>query len=125
MYTAAERTLEEIRQMLLRLRNVFSGGSKIFGAKTRSENMEELLKIWFGETRMNSKETPKYGLHTYIPVTLTILCRVMIFTVNKKTTDVQRHCFNNCFKDEYFSTGTVYSMIKMLVHRTDKFYTHK
>ena len=45
--------------MLLRLRKVFSSGSMLLGAKTRTENMEELLRAWFGDTRMNSKKTPK------------------------------------------------------------------
>ena len=66
----AEKTLEEIRQMLMRLREVFSGGSKYFGAKTRTENMEELLKLWFGDIRMDSKKTPKYELCMVITLTL-------------------------------------------------------
>ena len=70
LHSAAEKTLEEIRQMLLRLRNVFSGGNKLFGAKSRTENMEELLKIWFGETRMDSKESPKYDSHLTLTLTL-------------------------------------------------------
>ena len=43
LLVVAEKTLEEIRQMLMRLREVFSGGSKLFGAKTRTENTMQLL----------------------------------------------------------------------------------
>ena len=55
----AEKTLEEIRQILMRLRKVFSSGNILTGAKTRTENLEQLLRAWFGNTRMNSKKSPK------------------------------------------------------------------
>ena len=64
LLVVAKKTLEEIRQMLMRLREVFSGGSKLFGAKTRTENTMQLLQLWFGDIRMNSKKTPKYDLCT-------------------------------------------------------------
>ena len=48
--------------MLMRLREVFSSGNKLLGAKTRTKNMIQLLTAWFGDTRMNSKDTPKYDL---------------------------------------------------------------
>ena len=40
-------------------------------------------------------------LHKLVPSD----CRVMIFTVHKETTNIQRHCFNNCFDNGEFSTG--------------------
>ena len=48
--------------MLMRLREVFSSGNKLLGAKTRTENMIQLLTAWFGDIRMSSKDTPKYNL---------------------------------------------------------------
>ena len=42
----AENTLEETRQMLMRLRNVFSSGSMVIGAKRRTKNMNKLLQAW-------------------------------------------------------------------------------
>ena len=64
LLVVAEKTLEEIRQMLMRLREVFSGGNKYFGTKTRTEITTQLLQLWFGDIRMNSKKTPKYDLCT-------------------------------------------------------------
>ena len=69
----AENTLEETRQMLMRLRNVFSSGSMVIGAKRRTKNMNKLLQAEGRDTRMNSK-TDLQGFNICTPDRLICLC---------------------------------------------------
>ncbi|KAL5457028.1 hypothetical protein EMCRGX_G034263 [Ephydatia muelleri] len=77
----AKKTLKELRQLMFQMKDeVFGSSHGSYGCNT--EALERILKDTFGNMTMNTIKYP----------------RVMISAVNKSTTDLQLHFFNNCFQ---------------------------